>query len=929
MKIKRRVQKERSVIRSTNNSVEGDGNKSMDNLSSVISNSTIANKYYDNDGNLLNNKPPFHTNLTTYKAVKLYRNNLKTMVTAYIKIMPAGSVTKLLVDSTDSVFNLYNMFCSHNTYGTAKSSMILLPTSAGMFELHSEISEESDLLIADNRGREKLLHFGFSEHRGVVVLLFFANYQPSYVSSLLKTYFDKNIDFVLGDLPILECLPKLPKSVFNDVVQRYLKKIIEDEYRLQQKRLVDGYKQLGLEYRRSREAEIEKALAQRKMEAKLEEKSLMSSVLRLKGHLKGFSTEEEKAAALKALKRREIKKRRGVLFRSGDSTTDSGTKMRSEDSSSTSSSKVSLSDINVEDGDDDGLDGSSSESSQESESSHSSSSSGSDDYDSDGPSPRLTMKSIERKSSDGSIASVNDVNLKVQELDSSSIKQQSVVSLALQTPREQSVIEAVLEVAVNTARESSSVFHISRSPEQPSIAVSRVEIKTPKADTESTLSSHKDMSSDNSSIYTEGDSSLYSSSSASQTTMFSLNSNYNRVQPQSIFGSQSVGTFFSQYTHPTVIDSDRDWSPRDDVSSEPWKSSRSDFSSRPSSSSSYQSSLISSRSSNSRSESAPYSSRSTSSYLSDDSRASGFTSRDASTEGFSTGRSTSTSEYSSTSRTAYSSLSSSRSASTWDDHSGVTTGRTTGSDSSFPSSRSSMSYDSHTSSASSNSSFTYSSYSARSSMSSTTVPSSYSQSTYRSSSASTPLSSARYSDYSNSDYSSNPMTERSEGEPMSEGEYLQYDYGDEAHQVAEEAEVIQMENSFENDVTTNGVTNNITSLQASSFNSSYTGYGYLETATNSSNLDAFKNNSSTLPASSFDGNYTGYGYICNVVPSTVEDANVSSSTSIYSMNSRNSRARRKLKKLLDDSSQASSMMGSIVSVPSGVSSSTSGNGSSS
>ena len=37
------------------------------------------------------------------------------------------------------------------------------------------------------------------------------------------------------------------------------------------------------------------------------------------------------------------------------------------------------------------------------------------------------------------------------------------------------------------------------------------------------------------------------------------------------------------------------------------------------------------------------------------------------------------------------------------------------------------------------------------------------------------------------------MTERSEGEPMSEGEYLQYGYGDEPTQVAEEAEEVQMD----------------------------------------------------------------------------------------------------------------------------------------
>jgi glutamate synthase domain-containing protein 3 len=359
-----------------------------------------TNKYYDNEGNLLKNKVTLHTNQTTFQALKLYRNNRKTLTTVFIKIMPAGTVTKLVVDAKDSVFNLYNMFCSHSMYGSAKTPMILLPTLAGMFELHPDLVAESDLLLADVRGRDLLEDYGFTQHRGVVVLLFFANYKPLYVGSLLQFYFDKNIDFKINTLPTRVDLAKLPPTILEDRVQQLLRNIIEDEYRIQQEQLVLSFKKRGEEFRRSREAEIEKALRLEKAEREMREKNLIASTLRLEGQLKGFKSPEERLAAFKALKRREMKKRHGRLFRDGDSLSETSEMLRSLlsasdlESSSDQSSRVSLSDVNL----DSRSTSSSSSRGSDSDSSSVGGSSSSDEEDEDEEeSPRLTARSLKRK----------------------------------------------------------------------------------------------------------------------------------------------------------------------------------------------------------------------------------------------------------------------------------------------------------------------------------------------------------------------------------------------------------------------------------------------------------------------------------------------------------------------------------------------------
>jgi hypothetical protein len=98
-----------------------------------------------------------HTDLTTFHALRGYRNHMQSMLTVYIKIIPSGAIKKFVVSPSHTVFDLYNMFNGHSEYGIAHSSMIILPTMEGLFELHRELAIESDVMLADTRGASCLL----------------------------------------------------------------------------------------------------------------------------------------------------------------------------------------------------------------------------------------------------------------------------------------------------------------------------------------------------------------------------------------------------------------------------------------------------------------------------------------------------------------------------------------------------------------------------------------------------------------------------------------------------------------------------------------------------------------------------------------------------------------------------------------------------
>jgi hypothetical protein len=280
------------------------------------------------NGKMVDEKMSIHTNLTTYRALRNYRNVHQKLLTVFVKVMPTGYIRKVLVDAQDSVWHLYNMFNSHSNLGNSHSSMMLLPMRNGLFELHREIVEESDLLRGDYRGRDALRHFGFTQRSSSVVLLYFAHYNPLYVGSLLWNFFADNTDFQLQKLQVFEDRPdlepgRLPvhdslehlqfsdekrevkllrdmlpweqfefsrslKPVCEDDVQQRLLTLIAKEYDLQQRRELARLAALGREHLTSSHATSEAELQRLRDHEKEREKERIALNLRFESQLKGF-----------------------------------------------------------------------------------------------------------------------------------------------------------------------------------------------------------------------------------------------------------------------------------------------------------------------------------------------------------------------------------------------------------------------------------------------------------------------------------------------------------------------------------------------------------------------------------------------------------------------------------------------------------------
>jgi len=253
-----------------------------------------------------------HTGLTNFRSLRFYRNEVQQLCKLYVKVMPAGYVRRFLVSEGDTVFHLYNMFNAHSSMCNSHSSMIVLPTIKGLFELRKELSHDTDEVLGESRGRDTMGDYGLI-HKGLtVVMLYFSNYKPLYVPSLLSTFFEKNTTFVLPKLRTFNSVEQLPENIPNDIVQKNLAMLIEVEYSLQQKDTKQDYIRRGIDYSKSADAQMEMTMKLNKEKAKQRQKEKLAEKLRLESQLKGLSG-PERAAAKRALKARDLLKKRSVL----------------------------------------------------------------------------------------------------------------------------------------------------------------------------------------------------------------------------------------------------------------------------------------------------------------------------------------------------------------------------------------------------------------------------------------------------------------------------------------------------------------------------------------------------------------------------------------------------------------------------------------
>eukprot|EP01038_Epipyxis_sp_PR26KG_P005825 gene5825-8032_t len=287
-----------------------------------------------------------HTNLTTYKSLKMYRTVKQSFITTYVKVMPSGYVRKLYIEAHQTIYQIYHMFRSHSHDGNAHTCMLLLPTSNGYFELHPQIIHESDLLLPDYRGRDPFSRYIYSNNitnpiinkfnklknnknynnnnnnnnndisqikNGKLVLLYFVNYKPLNVASTVSKFFSANTKFDLSLLPVYSAeLQLFPKNIYNDNLQQNFLPLIETKYNYQQKDFSNQLKDINKQHKNDMNELIDKKRKERELYKKEYDKAMKAATLRIESQLKGL-TGKDKLKALKQLRKREKQKQRSLL----------------------------------------------------------------------------------------------------------------------------------------------------------------------------------------------------------------------------------------------------------------------------------------------------------------------------------------------------------------------------------------------------------------------------------------------------------------------------------------------------------------------------------------------------------------------------------------------------------------------------------------
>lgn len=108
--------------------------------------------------------------------------------------MPNGDLRELHVNPTDTIWHLHNMFKSHHELGSNKGSMMILPTSKGLFEMDADLTPENEFLSERNTAFLKLDRYGFKTQGSVIGVFFFPYYKKETLVPLIAAFLRENVD---------------------------------------------------------------------------------------------------------------------------------------------------------------------------------------------------------------------------------------------------------------------------------------------------------------------------------------------------------------------------------------------------------------------------------------------------------------------------------------------------------------------------------------------------------------------------------------------------------------------------------------------------------------------------------------------------------------------------------------------------------------
>lgn len=194
-------------------------------------------------------RPKLHTRLTTEKGLQLYRNIILRILTVYVKIMPGHDVIRVQLDPDDTIWHLHNMFKTHHPLGNLRGSMLILPTSNGLYHMDADMIPENEFMKERRTALIKLSDYGFIRRNSQLVTIYLPYYKDDTLIPIMKKYIKENLfipnDEINFNIPTVLHNKTIPNNLESDSIQSSLLQVVIRNYHEQQIHIKAKYQIMG------------------------------------------------------------------------------------------------------------------------------------------------------------------------------------------------------------------------------------------------------------------------------------------------------------------------------------------------------------------------------------------------------------------------------------------------------------------------------------------------------------------------------------------------------------------------------------------------------------------------------------------------------------------------------------------------------------
>ena len=173
--------------------------------------------------------------------------------------MPNGDLREIYVQPHDTIWHLHHMFKTHHELGCNKGSMVILPTTKGLYEMDADLTPENEFLSERNTASLTLEQYGFKKRGCTLAVFYLPYYKQETLVPLISSFMLENMDargmnFVI---PSVSHIVGIPDKLEEDNLQAKLVEIMTRQYFNQVLDIKAKYVMIGRNHKLKRQKESE------------------------------------------------------------------------------------------------------------------------------------------------------------------------------------------------------------------------------------------------------------------------------------------------------------------------------------------------------------------------------------------------------------------------------------------------------------------------------------------------------------------------------------------------------------------------------------------------------------------------------------------------------------------------------------------------